>query len=128
MLAGCGGGESDEDAVRAAVSGFGQATAERDYERLCEELFAPDLVEALEQIGLPCRVAMEQALGEVEDPRLVIGAITVDGDRATAEVRSSAKGQAPSRDTLRLVRIDEGWRIADLGGAPSQAPRPSPAP
>jgi len=125
-LGGCGGGQSDEQAVRETVSAFGSATAAKDYDRLCDELFAPSLLDSLEEIGLPCRLALERSLGGVEDPRLVIGAITVDGDRARAEVRSSAAGQEPSRDSLTLVKVDDDWRIADLGAAP--APEPSPTP
>lgn len=114
-FAGCGG-ESDEDAVRGTVTAFGEATANKDYDRLCGELFAPELLESLDAIGLPCRVALEQSLGGVEEPRLVIGEIRIDGSRAEADVRSSAAGQAPSRDTLRLVKVEDRWRIADLGG------------
>jgi hypothetical protein len=132
LLSGCGSGQTDEEAVRETVTSFGQATAAKDYERLCGELLAPSLLESLDEIGLPCRVALEQSLGAVEEPRLVIGAITVDGDKAQAEVRTSARGQSPSRDTLSLVRVDDRWRIADLGsgsgsgagGSPEPAPTP----
>jgi hypothetical protein len=124
-LGGCGG-QSDEEAVRETVAAFGSATAEKDYDRLCDDLFAPSLLDSLEEIGLPCRLALERSLGAVEDPRIVIGAISVDGDRARAEVRSSAAGQDPSRDSLTLVKVDDGWRIADLGAAPTPEPSPTP--
>ena len=113
-FAGCGG-QSDEEAVRETVSSFAEATAAKDYDRLCGELFAPALLKSLDEIGLPCRVALEQSLAGVKEPRLVIGAIRVDGDRAQADVRTSAAGQAPSSDTLRLVKVEDRWRIADLG-------------
>jgi hypothetical protein len=51
----------------------------------------------------------------VRDPRLSIGQVTVHGDTATAEVRTSAAGQQPSRDTLQLQRVRGSWRIASLG-------------
>lgn len=127
-LAGCGSGTSDAEAVRETVGAFAQATADKDYERLCDELLAPSLIESLDEIGLPCRVALEGSLGDVEEPRLVIGAITVDGDSARAEVRTSAAGQSPSRDTLELVRTEEGWRIAELGEAPAADPSPTATP
>ena len=60
---------------------------------------------------------LAKALGDVKDPRLTIGKIDVTGDRATAEIRTSASGQAPSRDTLRLQRVRGAWRIASLGSA-----------
>jgi len=43
-----------------------------------------------------------------------VGRVTVEGDRARAEVRTSARGQEPSQDVIRLVRVAEGWRIASL--------------
>lgn len=132
--AGCGGGKSDEEQVRETVAAFGQATAQKDYQRLCDQLLAPRLLETLTQIGLPCELALQRALEEVEDPRLVIGTITVEGDKARAEVRTAAEGQKPSRDVLELIRIDGRWKIAQLGGAsprerssPEAARSPTPA-
>jgi Putative lumazine-binding len=117
LLAGCGDSEpSEEEQVRRAVTDFGRASAAKDYRALCDRILAPQLIEELGQIGLPCEVALEQGLGEVRQPRLTIGRIDVREERATAEVRSSASGQAPSRDVLRLVRVDDSWRIASLGG------------
>jgi hypothetical protein len=68
----------------------------------------------VEAVGLPCEVALRQGLGEVKSPTLTIGRIVVRGDSATAEVRSAAAGEKPSADTLELVRVGEGWRIASL--------------
>ena len=116
-LTGCSAvsGPSDEQLVARTVSAFGRATAAKDYAALCNRLLAPSLIEKVEEIGLPCEQALAKALGDVEDPRLTIGEIKVTGDRATAEIRTSAAGQAPSRDTLELEKVREGWRIASLG-------------
>jgi hypothetical protein len=113
-LCGCGGGPSDTEQVQAAVEAFGRATAAKDYQRLCDDLLAPELVEEVASAGLPCEAALRQGLGDVQAPTLTIGAIKVGGDRATAEVNSAAQGQPPSRDTLQLVRVDDAWRIASL--------------
>jgi hypothetical protein len=114
--AGCGGGgPSQEDQVRAAVDAFGKATAAKDYAKLCGQLLAPKLLEQVRSAGLSCEKALAQGLGDVRRPRLVVGRVTVDGDSATAEVRTSASGQAPSRDTLKLTKIAGKWRIASLG-------------
>ena len=116
-LAGCGdAGPSDEEQVRATVSAFGRASAAHDYPALCDRLLAPALVESVQARGLSCEAALERALAGVQDPRLAIGEIRVDGDRASAEVRSSARDQIPSRDTIQLVRTAGGWRIASLAG------------
>jgi hypothetical protein len=100
--------------VHAVVAAFGQATADKDYQRLCDRLLAPKLVGEVEQQGLPCEVALKQGLGEVKAPKLTIGQIEVKGDAATADVRSSAAGEQPSRDTLKLVRVNDAWFIASL--------------
>jgi hypothetical protein len=117
-LAGCGdSGPSDEEQIRSTLAAFQRATAGGDYQALCDRILAPKLVETVKQIGLPCEVALEKGFEDVRDPRLTVGAIRVTGDGATAQVRSSAAGQTPSEDTLELVRVGDGWRIASLGAA-----------
>ena len=109
-----GGEPSDTEQVQAAVEAFGRASAAKDYQGLCDRLLAPDLVQEVEQAGLPCEVALRQGLGDVQAPTLTIGTIKVDDDKATAEVNSAAQGQPPSRDTLQLQRVGDSWRIASL--------------
>jgi hypothetical protein len=116
MAVGCGGAESEQEQVRETVAELGRATEAKDYQALCDRILAPSLVEELKEVGLPCEVALQQALGDVEEPRLQIGKITVDGERAQAEVRTSAEGQAPSQDVVQLVRIEDDWRISALAG------------
>jgi hypothetical protein len=116
LVAGCGDqGPTPEEQVRSTVAEFGRATAAKDYQALCDRILAPDLVEEVKSIGLPCEVALRQGLGDVRDPKLTIGRVRVDGERASAEVRTSAAGQEPSRDTLELLNDDGTWRISSLG-------------
>jgi hypothetical protein len=115
-LTGCGeSGPTEEQQIRATLAEFERATAERDYEALCDRILAPKLIETVEQVGLTCELALQKGFEDVEEPRLTVGAISVDEDRATAEVRSSAAGESPSQDTVELVRAGDGWRIASLG-------------
>ncbi|HET6546947.1 MAG TPA: nuclear transport factor 2 family protein [Solirubrobacter sp.] len=111
---GCGGGPSDVEQVHDVVEAFGKATAAKDYQRLCDHLLAPKLVEEVESVGLPCEVALKQGLGDVVSPTLTVGEIEVRGNTATADVRSAAAGEQPSRDTLQLVQVEDSWRIASL--------------
>jgi len=116
LATGCGEeGPTPEEQVRTAVTEFGRATAAKDYQALCDRILAPTLVEDVKSIGLPCEVALQQGLGDVNDPRITIGRVRVNGDRASADVRTSATGQEPSRDTLELVRVDGTWKISSLG-------------
>jgi len=114
-LAGCGAGPSDEEKVRQTLDDFGKATAAKDYQALCDHILAPKLIDKLKQVGLPCEVALQQSLGDVKDPRITIGRVTVTDNLAKAEVRTSAAGQQPSRDTVELVPVDGSWRISSLG-------------
>jgi hypothetical protein len=125
VLAGCGEKEpTDEEQVRTTLTAFSRATAAKDYEKLCDTLFAPSLVADLKKIGLPCEIALQQGLGDVRQPRLIVGTVTVKGKTAVAEVRTSAEGEAPSKDSIALERTNAGWRIASLA-TPSE---PGPAP
>ena len=92
-----------------------RATAQKDYARICKQLFAARLVEQLEQVNLPCEQALKRAFSNVQDPRVSVGTVKVDGTSASAQVRSSATGEKPSEDTVELVKVDGRWRINSLG-------------
>ena len=117
LLAGCGGGPTTQEQVRATLDEFGRAMAAKDYQALCDKVFAPKLVDKLTQVGLPCEIAMQRSIEDVQNPRLTIGRITIADDEksAKAEVRTSATGQNPSQDTVELVPVGDGWRVSSLG-------------
>ena len=119
LLAGCGDeGPSTQEQVRTTLDEFARAMTAKDYQSLCDKVLAPKLIEKLQQVGLPCEIAMQRAFQDVQNPRLTIGKISVAKDEksATAEVRTSASGQAPSQDTVELVPVKDGWRVSTLGG------------
>jgi hypothetical protein len=125
VLAGCGEKEpTPEEQVRATLTSFSRATASKDYQKLCDKLLAPSLVSDLKKIGLPCEIALQQGLGDVRQPRLIVGTVTVDGKKAVAEVQTSAEGEAPSKDSVELERTDAGWRISSLATPTGPAPAP----
>ena len=115
LLAGCGDDAASKKEVRGVVTAFGEASAKKDYQQICDDLLAKTLVDNVEQYGLPCELALKEGLGKVQAPRLTIGAVTVNGDRASARVKTAAKSQVSSTDTLKLRRVDDQWRIAALG-------------
>lgn len=114
LLAGCGD-DMAENEVRGVVTAFGEASAKKDYQQICDELLAQPLVDNVEQYGLPCELALKEGLGKVQAPRLTINAVTVNGDRASARVKTMAESQFTSTDTLKLRRVEDEWRIAALG-------------
>ena len=124
-LGGCGdSGPTDEEQVRATLTSFSRATAAKDYQALCDRLLAPSLIADLKKIGLPCEIALQQGLGDVKQPRLIVGDVKVEGKKATAQVKTSAEGQAPSSDTVELERTDKGWRISSLATPSEAGPAP----
>ena len=112
LAAGCG--RSPERDVRDALEAFAEATAKKDYQRLCDDIFSEKLVEQVRQ-QVPCELALKNSsLGDARRPKLEIKRITVDGDTANAVVATSAANQRPSEDTVRLVKEGEDWRIQAL--------------
>ena len=53
-------------------------------------------------------------LADIKDGMKVKVTVGAKGDTATADVRTAAAGQPPSRDTLQLVRVRGKWKIASL--------------
>ncbi len=128
-LAACGSEKKPvpEEQVRATLGQLAKATSGKDYKALCTRILAPDLVQQVESIGLPCEVALRRGLKDVREPRLEVGRVRVVKDRASAEVRTSAAGQEPSQDVVELVRTKDGWRVSSLAGQGPPSPTPDPA-
>lgn len=120
-LAACGD-PSDEERVRDAVAAFGAASAKKDYQEICDELVAKDLAESVEAVGLPCEVAFKRGLDPVKEPKVEIKKVTINKTRALVNVRSTAKNQPPSDDTLELVLEGGDWRISSLARPQPQPP------
>jgi hypothetical protein len=125
-LAGCGqSAPPPEQQVRDTLHTFATAVEKRDYQSLCDKVFAPKLLQGLESIGLPCEIAMQKSFDNVKDPKLTIGSVTVTGAKASAQIKTSATGQSPSTDTIELSRIKGRWRVSALGSAPQPTPTPT---
>ena len=117
-------GPNDTAAVRETLDRYADATRDKDYQTICDNLYAKDLVDRVRAAGLPCEVALRTGLDERQNPQLTVGGVEVNGDQALARVRSSAAGEVPSDDLVRLIKEDGGWRIASLSepGATLQTP------
>jgi len=121
-LAACGA-PSEEDLVRERMDGFGRAIAARDYDRLCSEYLARELVVRVTEAGLPCGVALTRGLEGVQSPKLEVLEVRLRSDTlALVRARSSAANQQASVDVFRVVKQDDQWRIGSLAGAQPPAP------
>jgi hypothetical protein len=138
VVAGCGadseggGGPTADTQVRAVVARFGVATRNHDYQTICDDLLADDLVNKIEAIGLPCESALSRGLGDVKNPTLTINEVSIAGARALVSIHTTATGQAASDDALQLVRESNRWKIASLaapsGGQSTTTPPTTSAP
>ena len=111
-LAGCG--TDDESAVRDTLESYTESIAAKDYQTLCDELLAQDLIDNLKRLNAPCETALQRALRDVERPTIAIRSVKIDGDSATAVARSDAANQEPSVDTIGLVKEDGEWKVVAL--------------
>lgn len=114
-----------EEQVRETLDRYAQATREKDYQTLCDDLYASDLVERTRAAGLPCEVALRTGLEDRQNPQLQVLSVDVTGDTAAARVRSTAVGEVPSVDTVGLVKEDGDWKVASLsqaGAGSTEAP------
>jgi len=58
---------------------------------------------------------LDQRARGVQHPRIRIQSIAVQGDHAQVRVRTTASGQAPTSDVVRLVREGGRFRVLSLG-------------
>jgi hypothetical protein len=118
-LAACCGADherSDADRVRDTLGAFGDASARRDYRRVCSELLAKPVIESVRRAGLTCENAMKTALEGVDAPKVEVRKVTVNGNRASATVHTTASNQPASDDTVALVKEGGDWKIGALAG------------
>ncbi len=115
-------GPNAEKDVRATLERYAAATRQKDYQTLCDDLYADELVQRIRNAGLPCEVALKTGLEDRQNPQLTVLGVEVTGDQALASVRSTAIGEQPSLDTVKLLKQDGGWRVQELS-----APKPDAA-
>ena len=99
--------------IAATVDRLERAVATQDFAEVCNELFT----EAARRRsgGADCPNQLRVAAEGVRRPRIDVGGISVEGDRAVVTVRTRAEGQARVSDEPRLRREAGRWRIESLG-------------
>ena len=120
-LAACGK-ERPTESVHKAVDRFGKAVADKDYQELCDNLIAGNLIHVLEERGVPCELALKAGFGDAKDPKISIRTVAVNGDKALVTVHSTAANQPPSDDTLGLQKEHGKWKISSLARPEPQPP------
>ncbi len=121
-VAGCGaqgaaGGdfEGTEREVADVLEDLQETAQAGDEQRVCT-LLARELVQRLQQGGVPCPRAVSAALDDADTFEVSVRDVQVSGTTATARIAPGTAEDAPV-DTVRLVREGANWRIASLGEA-----------
>jgi len=110
-VSGCGTSQSAQ--VQAKVQQFARAVEARDATTLCQQVFAPTLLEHFKAIT--CERAMQIFLGTVHGPTLAVGRVVINGNTAEAITLSGARHQIGALDAVELVNTSNGWRVSGLG-------------
>lgn len=108
--------------MRATLRAYITAIQAKDYQRICDEVYAAELSEAPTNNGLPCEVAVKTGFEGVRSPTLRIDEVQVNGDAALAQVHTTAGNQSPGDVAVRLTKQGGKWRIARLAAAEPQPP------
>lgn len=89
------------------------ATARRDFDTICRELFSRRV--RREAGGRGCARFVKRSAGGVRNPKIEVQRIAIRRNTASVRVITRATGQAPARETIELVRERGRFRIASLG-------------
>jgi hypothetical protein len=98
--------------VARVVARLETATRRRQFNVLCDQLFT----EAARGRagGKDCVALLRETAKDVRRARIRLLEVKINGDRATARVRTTAQGQTAVEETIDLVRKKDGYRIAAL--------------
>jgi hypothetical protein len=100
--------EGTEAEVAGLVDDCANAGRDGDGTKVCEEIFAAELAENVEQeAGQTCPSEVEENLPE-DEYELEIDSLELDGDTATVGVTD----QDDNSSVLHVEKIDAAWRIA----------------
>ncbi len=106
---------AEEQAIIERVGEFGDATADQNYKKLCNDL----LSKAARKIGNgDCVGTFEKTGAQLKDFKIVVKSVDVnkDGKTATATIDVSSNVQkAQMQQTLPLIKEGGEWRIQILG-------------
>ncbi|MBI5105402.1 MAG: hypothetical protein HZB46_10570 [Solirubrobacterales bacterium] len=124
-LGGCTSGDKDssgdfqgeQQQVAKAVEDLQSAGRAKDAEEICQERLAPALVKSIAAASkTDCQSAVDDALDDADVFELKVQKVAVNGNAATATVKSEA-GDDDRVDELQLVKDGRTWKVASLGGS-----------
>jgi hypothetical protein len=99
--------------IATRINTLGADASSTNGSDICANVLAPALTKRLNELG-DCATILNKQIDTVDDETLDIESITVDGSSASAQVKSVYDGNKRV-ETLKLVHVHAGWRIASIG-------------
>jgi hypothetical protein len=118
-LAACGGGVDDEGDVENVIKDWARAASDRDPDQFCGDLVTDEFVEGLslatgEKAREECRNLLKATEQGLTIKVLQVKSVKIDGDNATAVVRTETRGRQPFDQTFKLEKEDGDFRITTI--------------
>jgi hypothetical protein len=104
-LAACG--PSDEDQVKESLDSFVQAVKDKDEGAFCDTVTSEQIRKS-DDCQKQIKAADLESIGEIKD--IKAEDIQVDGDKATAKVSVTVRGERTSDDAT-FRKVDGDWKI-----------------
>lgn len=106
--------DEDQQAVIDTIVEFGDATADKDFAKVCDELFTET---SAKLGGGQCEKRLAAAGKAFDDFSVTIKSVTVgeDGNSATVDTVTTAAGKAAPQQYSLKKNAQGEWRIAILG-------------
>jgi hypothetical protein len=109
-IAGCGGGDSDEDQINETIE---TAFTSEDSE-LCDLITQSLLEELTDETGEQALEQCRERVGETEPNESVeISEVTIEGDEAKATFKAIG-GDDPGNVQATLVKEDDDWKFDEV--------------
>jgi hypothetical protein len=105
--------KGDQRAVANTVESLESAARKSDADKVCTQLLAQSLLDALKKQGTNCATAVKEAFKDADSVDITVNGVTIDAAKATAKV-TSGTGSNKKGDTLQLEKSGAAWRIASL--------------
>jgi hypothetical protein len=107
--------KGDQKNVAQTVEDLQSFSRKGDAKKICSELLAPNLVAKIKQSSNgTCDKVLKDALADADTFELQVKKVAVNGNTATATVRSQG-GNNDRTDDLQLQKIQDAWKISSLG-------------
>jgi|SRR5680860_112609 len=100
-------GSSEEDKVKESLDSFQQAVQDKDKKAFCDAVTSAQIRKS-DDCEKQVKTSDLESIGEVKD--IKAENIKVDGDKATAKVSVTVRGE-PTSDDATFRKIDGDWKI-----------------